>query len=798
MEKEKDELRRRVEDLLAKGGLEKRIDRLHAEGRHEKIVAMLEAADRDKLGFSLISKLGRALNNLGRFDEAVRTLNSVEEEGMDDPDWNFRMGFACYWGGRQMEAAPYFERAVELNPEDEEAQDYVEDCRQAVATGQRLLPEEVCEEAMRAGQEGYFHRMRDIIMRHLSEGVQRGWFTQERAETDLETALLIDYDNGNIDEYLYYYDSVQRLRPLEEAAKGCGTWYYRYSVALMRVGQPEMAWHYAEQGAKEEPDYPWTWLQVAKLRSHFGLRQSALEAVEHGLRLEPGDYEFMVLKEEVERGATIEEMENHYIREEDDRLLREGKLDEEEMRMKLEASDTIVCHKDKLAAIKEMLRPRDWVADAPFCVCKIRYERKSVECVFEMNEAALSKMDIKWLTRLFTSLGMLDALAEKWLRERFNPVEEGRALSLKKIFVSRSYAFAFVYDDETSVQFTRQMQVDEMAADNYAPIVYSDEERNTVLSHIECYIGRLDNLFLERVSPDIHVDVYVIDPTPERNYYTLVTCGVGAYRMGVPDGLDERQAGRMELMICLPPDWQVDSDDDKWYWPVRCLKTIGRVPVESDCWMGYGFTFSHDGPIAEGMPFSSFVLLGVQDGDEKTAACCLPNGELVNFYQLIPLYPAEVSLKINRGLDAMLQVMSDVDHVVDIRRPCAIPSFVSTERKNYFIPEDAIKPMLADWFEADACRASDRIIEDGRRVGYMYREHPKIAGIPDSGWRFVAGDENREYMANPANMGTYALNTLCNYDPDIIPLLNSPYGTAYYRDADGHFQREDFVAPDEA
>ena len=49
-----------------------------------------------------------------------------------------------------------------------------------------------------------------------------------------------------------------------------------------------------------------------------------------GLRLEPGDYEFMVLKEEVERGATIEEMENHYIREEDDRLLREGKLDEAE------------------------------------------------------------------------------------------------------------------------------------------------------------------------------------------------------------------------------------------------------------------------------------------------------------------------------------------------------------------------------------------------------------------------------------------------------------------------------------
>ena len=61
----------------------------------------------------------------------------------------------------------------------------------------------------------------------------------------------------------------------------------------------------------------------------------------------------------------------------------------------------------------------------------------------------------------------------------------------------------------------------------------------------------------------------------------------------------------------------------------------------------------------------------------------------------------------------------------------------------------------------------------------------------------MAGDENREYMANPANMGTYALNTACNYDPDITP-LPPPYGTAYYRNADGHFRWEDFVALDEA
>ncbi|UQT48009.1 hypothetical protein M5E87_25240 [Flavonifractor plautii] len=44
-----------------------------------------------------------------------------------------------------------------------------------------------------------------------------------------------------------------------------------------------------------EPDYVWGWLQLGKLRSHFGDTAGALAAVERGLDLEPGDYEFTTL-----------------------------------------------------------------------------------------------------------------------------------------------------------------------------------------------------------------------------------------------------------------------------------------------------------------------------------------------------------------------------------------------------------------------------------------------------------------------------------------------------------------------
>ena len=72
----------------------------------------------------------------------------------------------------------------------------------------------------------------------------------------------------------------------------------------------------------------------------------------------------------------------------------------------------------------------------------------------------------------------------------------------------------------------------------------------------------------------------------------------------------------------------------------------------------------------------------------------------------------------------------------------------------------------------------------------MYRDVPK-EGKNDSGWRFTAGDESSEYMVDENNFGLYDLNVICNYDNDIVPYLDSDYGTAYCRDENGIFQRAD-------
>jgi hypothetical protein len=57
----------------------------------------------------------------------------------------------------------------------------------------------------------------------------------------------------------------------------------------------------------------------------------------------------------------------------------------------------------------------------------------------------------------------------------------------------------------------------------------------------------------------------------------------------------------------------------------------------------------------------------------------------------------------------------------------------------------------------------------------------------DSGWRFFAGTEEQEYVDDPDNLQIYDVNTVANYDPDIIPFLRSPVGSAFERDASGKF-----------
>ena len=104
--------------------------------------------------------------------------------------------------------------------------------------------------------------------------------------------------------------------------------------------------------------------------------------------------------------------------------------------------------------------------------------------------------------------------------------------------------------------------------------------------------------------------------------------------------------------------------------------------------------------------------------------------------------------------------------------------------------ETQFEQLLPDWQGARHCRVSKRIMADGCPAAFCCREEPDSDDIGwDSGWYFEAGDEAEAYPDEDAEYGIYDLNTICNLCPDILPLLNAPYGTAFERDENGEWQK---------
>lgn len=77
------------------------------------------------------------------------------------------------------------------------------------------------------------------------------------------------------------------------------------------------------------------------------------------------------------------------------------------------------------------------------------------------------------------------------------------------------------------------------------------------------------------------------------------------------------------------------------------------------------------------------------------------------------------------------------------------------------------------------CIASDKITVGGEPVRYMVRSKPTRR--EDSGWMFMAGTESQAYMDDAANFEVYDVNTIANYDREIVPLLNAPPGSSFER-----------------
>jgi hypothetical protein len=228
---------------------------------------------------------------------------------------------------------------------------------------------------------------------------------------------------------------------------------------------------------------------------------------------------------------------------------------------------------------------------------------------------------------------------------------------------------------------------DEERSASGAPIWRHDEAQEPVAgeqtwaaeaieAHLERHIGPFDSVFHELVSPYVHLDVITIPAREERPWHTLVTCGMSARPMDVPDEETPRYA---ELMLSLPPFWPLDAEawrDERHYWPVRLLKTLGRLPHEYGTWLGIGHTVPNGDPperYARGTGLCGALIAPPLVWPEGAHVLETENGPL-RFYGVIPLHADEMQLKLDEGLDALYERFdqAEISELLDAGRPSVL------------------------------------------------------------------------------------------------------------------------------
>lgn len=191
---------------------------------------------------------------------------------------------------------------------------------------------------------------------------------------------------------------------------------------------------------------------------------------------------------------------------------------------------------------------------------------------------------------------------------------------------------------------------------------FSPYELQTVEDHIIEHFGSISRTIPVKESENLNLRIYVIEPTKERDFYTLVTCGMGAYKMELPDDFKDTDLDRIELLMYLSPAWNMDlalskptglitggtvtpifgSMYDEWNYPVKILKNLAQAPVNNDSYFVMGNIMDDEEPLSPSTNDTGGILISPAYISEERCVCTLPDGEKVRFLQVMPIQTYEI------------------------------------------------------------------------------------------------------------------------------------------------------------
>lgn len=195
--------------------------------------------------------------------------------------------------------------------------------------------------------------------------------------------------------------------------------------------------------------------------------------------------------------------------------------------------------------------------------------------------------------------------------------------------------------------------------------------------HIDRYIGERSLVIHEIGSQYVHVDVHIVSPRPERDFYTLITSGMSDKPMKAPPQAEELKYA--ELMLCLPRYWRMDAGEvvteDTWRkdWPVLWLRRLARFPHEYSTWLFWGHSMPNGDPpepLSPETQLCGWVLLEPKLVKEEFKLMTRSDGARTWFLAAVPVYKEEMDLKLSNGAERLeeLFAQSGVTELVDPKR----------------------------------------------------------------------------------------------------------------------------------
>lgn len=198
-----------------------------------------------------------------------------------------------------------------------------------------------------------------------------------------------------------------------------------------------------------------------------------------------------------------------------------------------------------------------------------------------------------------------------------------------------------------------------------------EDDGNIVIEHIEKYLGCIESSISEIVPGSrVSIDVNIIGPSKERNYFTLVTTGMCEYPMGF--STEDNEYKYAELLIKLPSNWKLDQESCKYeenYWPIKMLRLIGHLPHLYEGFISEEVIIPNrqaNGtlvPFKSGTELSSIMLCVCED----IPPYIFDDGAKIDFYTLVPITVSEEELVGKHGSKKVMNMLKSKD-IVDLER----------------------------------------------------------------------------------------------------------------------------------